>query len=196
MIVYGKPIPAAQKVSTAAASGFASWLRVDERLTTIGTVALEHADGATVHALLRRLRAAAPPARGFTEHLLRRTLFACSVEGVAQDLRTNVRTLRWRCAAWGLPPPKTLLSLARIYHVQRLARWSGAPPTVVATALGFSSRSNYRRLVRTVLAAPASEVEGRGGPSYMANLLVAAVESNGVADFDTPIGSVERIYST
>jgi len=89
--------------------------------------------------------------------------------------------------------PKRLMCLGRIYHVHRLARWSGTPASVVAAALGFRDPSNYRRLVRTVLGLPSSAVVGRGGPDYVASALVEAVASrprsvrpSAAADFDTP----------
>ncbi len=159
---------------------FATWLRpgVDDRLTTIGSVALRHAGAAEVRAVVNRVVAVAPsPARDLVERAVGKTIFPCSVEAFARDLVTNVRTLRWRCSAWGLPPPKRLLSLGRAYHVHRLARWSGAPPSVVAAALGFRDPSNYRRLVRTVLGLPPSEVVERGGPDYVASVFVEAVTS-------------------
>ena len=154
---------------------FPTWLRpgVDDQLVNIGALALRQADAAETRALADRVVASAPaPARVLLSYVVGKTIFPCSVEVVAGDLRTSPRTLRRHCSAWELPSPKKLVSLGRIYHVHRLARWSGAPPSVVAAALGFRDPSNYRRLVRTVLGLPPSEVMRRGGPDYVASALV------------------------
>lgn len=166
----------------------------DDSLTAIGAAALRSTDAAEVQGLWRRVRATAlSPAHGLLEHVLWEALHPYSVERLAQDLRMSVRTLRWRCAAWRMPSPKRLISLARIYHVERMIRWSGRPATIVAEALGFSNAANYGRLVRSVLGRSRAIVVEGGGPEYVAGAVLAAVAgpdrpgpvpSPPVADFD------------
>lgn len=149
--------------------------RTDDQLTTIGAIALKYADADAVHAFGKRLATAIPAsAHGLVKQVVRGAVFPCSVETLARDLNTTARTLRWRCSDWGLPSPKKLLSLARVYHVHRLAQWSGVPTSVVATALGFRDPCNYRRLVRAALGLPPSAVVERGGPDYVASVLIDA----------------------
>ena len=166
----------------------------DDSLTAIGAAALRSTDAAEVQGLWRRVRATAPsPAHGLLEHVLWEALHPYSVECLAKDLRMSVRTLRWRCAAWRMPSPKRLISLARIYHVERMIRWSGRPVTIVAEVLGFSNAANYGRLVRSVLARSRAIVVESGGPEYVAGVILAAVTerdrpkrspSPSIADFD------------
>lgn len=87
----------------------------------------------------------------------------CSVAAVAARLGLSPRTLFRRCSTLGIPSPKRLCSLARVFTVERLAEWSGQPSGAVALALGFSDYANYRRLVRRIFGAPPSVVRQQGG---------------------------------
>ncbi len=98
-----------------------------------------------------------------------------TVPEVAAALGLSQSTLSRRCAALGLPGAKALVSLARIFTVERLAEWSGQPSGVVAAALGFSNPSNYRRLVRRTLGAAPSAVREQGGASHLSQVLLDAL---------------------
>ena len=99
----------------------------------------------------------------------------CTVPDVAGDLGFVERTLQRLCAALGIPSPGTLISLARIFTVERLAEWSRQPSGAVALALGFSDRSNYRRLVHRKLGDPPSVIHRRGGADYVEEVIVRAL---------------------
>lgn len=96
----------------------------------------------------------------------------CTVPDLAKSLGFSQSTLSRRCAALGLPGAKSLLSLARIFTVERLAEWSGQPSGAVAVALGFSDPSNYRRLVRRTLGGPPSAVREQGGARWLGQALL------------------------
>lgn len=96
----------------------------------------------------------------------------CTVPDFAVRVGLNERALQRRCVALGIPSPRTLLSLARIYTVQRLSDWSSQPFGPVACALGFSASSNYRRLVRGLLQRPPSAIQRLGGGDYMARVIL------------------------
>ena len=95
--------------------------------------------------------------------VLAMSLRPCTVEAVAARLGLSTRTLFRRCATLGIPSPKRLCSMARIFTVERLAEWSGQPSGAVALALGFSDYANYRRLVRRMFGAAPSVMRQRGG---------------------------------
>ena len=77
-----------------------------------------------------------------------------NVPKTAGSLGVSQRTLYRRCATLRIASPWILISLARVFTVERLAEWSGQPGGAIALALGFSGRSNYRRMVRRTLGAP------------------------------------------
>ena len=99
----------------------------------------------------------------------------CTVSDIARRIKRTARTLQRRCSLLGIPSPKRLLSLARIFTVQRLAEWSGQPYGAVAVALGFSDRSNYRRLVRGVFGRTPTEMARCGGHQYVAETILMSV---------------------
>lgn len=103
----------------------------------------------------------------------------CSVVEFAAQLRLTVRTLQRRCSNLGIPSPKHLLSLARVFTVERLADWSRQPSGAVAMALGFSDRSNYRRLVRQVLGGVPGQIRSQGGVKYIEGVIVEELASSG-----------------
>lgn len=148
----------------------------NDSLVTIGSTALLAADYDSVRSLLANLGKAAPvEAQELLESVVRRTVFPCTVGLLATSLRTSVAMVGRRCRAWHLPKPKTLVSLARLFHVQRLAAWSGRPPGAIALALGWSAYSNYARSVRREMGCSSSEVAERGGAAYVATRLLDAV---------------------
>lgn len=100
----------------------------------------------------------------------------CTVPEVAAGLGCSHATLARRCAALGLPRAKRLISLARIFTVERLAEWSRQPSGVVAVALGFSNGPNYRRLVRGTFGVPPSVVRERGGARHVARAVLDALD--------------------
>ena len=122
---------------------------------------------AGAHRVRRLLDDVAKRASGDVERIFARVLAMsvrpCTVPAVAARLGLSTRTLLRRCAVLGIPSPKRLCSMARIFTVERLAEWSGQPSGAVALALGFSDYANYRRLVRRMLGAPPSVVRQRGG---------------------------------
>lgn len=174
LIRYGKgesdsPATKAQFVARLTPGG-------NDSLVTIGSTALLAADYDSVRSLLANLGKAAPvEARELLESVVRRTLFPCTVGSLATSLGTSVAMVGRRCRAWGLPKPKTLVSLARLFHVQRLAAWSGRPPGAIALALGWSAYSNYARSVRREMGCKSSEVAEHGGAAYVAAKLIDAV---------------------
>ena len=96
----------------------------------------------------------------------------CTVPDIAACVGLTKRTLERRCAVFGIPSPKRLFSLARIFTVQRLAEWSHQPFGAVARALGFSDRSNYRRMVRRLIGCAPSAVDQLGGSDYVARVIL------------------------
>lgn len=178
LISYGRPA-ATRPRSVVANSEFVARLTpgVDDNFATIASTVLETADHGAVRTLVADLMKAAPAraAGELLEHVVQDTVFPCTVRTLAANLRTSAPMLRRRCRAWGLPRPKKLVSLAHIYHVHRLIRWSGCSPRAVALALGYSAYSNYSRSVRREVECTSSKVMLRGGAAYVAERLVAAV---------------------
>ena len=159
-------------------TAFSATLRagVDDGFARIGAAARGAIGLAEVRALAERIRETAPrSAHDLLDRLLDATVGRCSVSELAALVGVSDPTLRRRCAAWGLPRPRRLLALARLYHVARLAQWSGKPASVAALALGWSDEANYARLVRNELGCRQSAVAGLGGPEYVARELLAAI---------------------
>lgn len=160
---------------------------LDDELSAIDAAILRCADVESVDRLLARLQRCADP---YTHEVFRRTLDlaigAPVVRTVAANLGLTERTLQRRCAALGIPSPKTIISLARIFAVERLAAWSRQPSGAVALALGFSHRSNYRRLVRQHFGAPPSAVREDGGADRVAEAVVAALADRRAGPPDLP----------
>ena len=178
LVSYGKPA-AARGDSVATNAGFVARLTpgVDDSFVGIASTVLKTANHASVRTLVANLRKVAPakPAGELLEHVVHDTVFPCSASELAANLDTSPAMLRRRSRAWGIPRSKKLLSLARIFHVHRLARWSDCSPRAIALALGYSAYSNYARSVRRELECTSSDVVLRGGASYVSERLVAAV---------------------
>ena len=101
-----------------------------------------------------------------------------TVRELAAALTRSQRSLRRHCTELCIPPPKRLLSLGRVFTVERLAEWSGQPAGAVALALGFSDYANYRRLVRNALAGAASPVPHRVGLAYVRRFILQVLAAN------------------
>lgn len=165
----GKPAPAVSGVS------FAGRLHpeVDDQFDIIDATILRCIDVQRVRCLVERLRQEADPlAHDVFQHALNLSPGCSRVAAFSAALGLNERTLQRRCAANGMPPPKTLLSLARVYAVERLAEWSGQPSGGVALALGFSHRANYRRAARRLFGHIPSVIRRRGGTRYVEEVIV------------------------
>lgn len=175
--------------SGGAGMDFTATLRVgvDDGFPRIGAAARRSIGLAEVRTLAGRLKRAAPrSAHDLLDCVLDAALGRCSVGKLAASVGVSAPTLRRRCAAWGLPKPRRLVALARLYHVARLAQWSGRPASVVALALGWSDEANYARLVRNELGCQQSAVAGLGGPEYVARRLLAAIGDGGPGRREPP----------
>lgn len=151
---------------------------VNDRLSAIGSSAVRAAAKHEADALATALKRVSPPsAHVFLARLVTATLGPCRVGDLAKSLETSAVALRRRCRAWGLPAPRRLVALARLFHVQRLARWSGRPQRTVAMALGWSDYANYVRSIRNELGCRASELGRLGGAGHVAARLRRLVET-------------------
>ena len=146
---------------------------VDDHFDAIESAILQAADARRVRRLLDDVarRASADVERIFAR-VLAMSVQPCTVANLATHLRLSKRTLFRRCAALGIPSPKRLCSLGRIFTVERLAEWSNQPSGAVALALGFSDYANYRRLVRRMLGAPPSAIRQQGGLGLVARTVL------------------------
>ena len=147
--------------------------RVDDRPDAINAAILGGIDMQRALRLRQRVRQSAGPfaAEAFC-HSLDLAFDRCPVADLAERFGTAERTLRYRCRADRIPSPLGLLSLARIFTVQRLADWSRRPYGAVAVALGFSHRANYRRLTRRVLGLTPTALRRRGSHDYVARIII------------------------
>ena len=150
---------------------------INDHFEAIDAAILKSIDAQRVRQLRERVRRAAHPA-GFEifDRALDLATSPSTVPDFAARVGRNKRALERRCVALGIPSPKTLLSLARIYTVHRLAEWSHQPFGAVARALGFSAPSNYRRLVRGMLGCPPSLVQRLGGSDYVARVILQRLD--------------------
>ena len=149
---------------------------VDDDPPHVRSAVLRASDHHETEFLLSRLRENTPRrihrALGVVVH---DTVEPCSVADLAARATLQPRTLRRWCEDSGLAAPHRLLSLARIYHVERLARWSHHGRGGVALAVGFTDASHYWRVVRRELGETPAEVGRRGGPDYVAEIIVGGV---------------------
>jgi len=125
----------------------------------------------------RRLQArirerAAPEAARIMSRALDRSFEATAVPVLAKDLGMPHWALIRRCAALDIPTPKKLITLGRIYTVERIAEWSEEPSGVVAAAFGFLDSAVYRRMVRGALQAPPSALRQMGGAGHVGRVIV------------------------
>lgn len=124
----------------------------------------------------RRLQArirkhAAPEACRILAQVLARSFWPSTVPELAASLELSHWTLIRRCRSLGIPTPKKLNDLGRVYTVERLAEWSEQPSGVAAAAVGFMEPANYRRTVRRALGVPPSVVRQRGGAAHVGRVI-------------------------
>lgn len=147
----------------------------DDGLLRIASTVLLAADYASVRRLTTRLLAVVPPdARSLVERLMRDTVEPCRIQALARHVGRCRRTLRRRCASWGLASPRKLVALTKIFHVERLARWSGRPRGAVALAVAYADYANYKRAVRREFGRPPSAFGRSSGVDEVASRLVEA----------------------
>ncbi len=145
----------------------------EHEITAVDTAILRSIDAKRVHRLLERARPGAHPfAHRLLRHALNRSIGPSTVPETADSFAMAERTLYRRCATLGIPGPRAILSLARVFTVERLADWSGQPGGAVALALGFSHRANYRRLARRRVGVPPSVIRERGGADHVEGVIV------------------------
>lgn len=113
-----------------------------------------------------------PEACRIMEQALARSFGPSTVPELATSLGLSHWALIRRCRVLGIPTPKKLADLARVYTVERLAEWSDRPSVVAAAAVGCLEPANYRRTVRRVLGASPSVVRERGGAAHVGRVIV------------------------
>ena len=149
---------------------------VNDDFDAIDAVVLRSIDAQRVHRLREEAKRTADPAAfEMLDHSLDLATGPCTVPDLAARVGRTRRTLEGRCVGLGIPSPKRLIALARIFTVHRLAEWSDQPFSAVARALGFLDRSNYRRLVRGVLGCAPSMIDRLGGSDYIARDILKRV---------------------
>ena len=142
---------------------------VNDDLESIDRAILRSIGAHSTHHLRELAKGATHPlAYEMLDHALGLATGRCTVPDLAARVGRKRRTLEGRCAALRIPSPKRIIALARIFTVHRLAEWSRQPYSGVARAIGFSDRSNYRRLVCGVLGCGPSMVQRLGGSDYIA----------------------------
>lgn len=174
LILYG-PDRATERQPAAAGRTIEAHLvpGISDHFDSIDAAILKSIDAQHVCRLRKRVgRAGHPHAVELLDCALELAIGPCTVPDFAVRFGLNGRALQRRCVALGIPSPGTILSLARIYTVQRLSDWSRQPFGPVACALGFSASSNYRRLVRGLLRRPPSAIQRLGGGDYMARVIL------------------------
>ena len=156
---------------------FAAYLRpgVDDDPAAIDATILRCIDVGRVNNLIDRVKRRSDPfAWKLLRHVLDNAFGASSVRRIATELKLTERALQRRCTAIGIPRPKRLMSLARIYTVERLAEWSHQEAGNVALVLGFSDYSNYRRMRRQLL----GRAKGRGDAGHLEDLIFRTLLSS------------------
>ena len=145
----------------------------DDDLSTIDETILRCIDVRRVHLLLGRLRRCADPfTHRIFHHAVNLAIGSALVPVVAASLGVDERTLQRHSIAHGIPRPNIIVSLARIFTVERLAEWSGQPSGSIALSLGFTAKSNYRRLTRRQLGLSPTGIQEHGGAEYMEEVIV------------------------
>lgn len=146
---------------------------LNDDFATLDTIILRSIDVQRIRVLLHRVEqvVCAGMARVF-RHALDLAVGPAVVPELAVRLGISTRTLNRHCSGFGVHSPKTILSLARVFTVERLAEWSRQAGGQVALALGFSDRSNYRRLVRRTLGFPPTTLRSGGGTEYAVEIIV------------------------
>lgn len=174
LIHYAEARPATWPIPNAD-HPYTAFLRagVDDDLDTIDATILRCIDVGTVRQLLERLQQCAHP---FTHrmfyHALNLAIGTTRVPAVAASLGLGERALQRHSVRNGIPHPRAIIALARIFTVERLAAWSGQPSGAVALCLGFSAKANYRRLTRRRLGVSPTTIQERGGADYLEEVII------------------------
>ena len=151
--------------------------KVSDDFDAIDRAILRSIDAQRVHRLRESAREKADPAAfEMLDHALDLATGPCPVPDLAARVGRTRRTLEGRCAGLGIPTPRELIAMARIFTVHRLAEWSRQPFSAVARALGFPDRSNYRRLVRGTLGCAPSMIQRWGGSEHVARQILTRLE--------------------
>lgn len=168
-------------------------LGVRDSLRAVEHAVLKGIDSERPRRLRARLRKhAADGACRIMDRILHQSFAPCRVPDLAAELRLSHRALIRRCATLGIPTPKKLIDLGRIYTVERLAEWSDQPSGVAATALGFSDSANYRRTVRRAMGAPPTVVRQRGGAACVGRAIERMLTTTGTNPTPPPDESVNN----
>lgn len=160
-----------QHPATGARLPFAARLRpgVDDSLDAIDATILRCMDVGRADRMVDRVKRRCDPfALRVFVHALSRGIGPSRVRELAADLGLIERTLQRQCAAIGIPGPKRLLSLARVFTVERLAEWCHRPSGSIALSLGFTDYSNYRRLRRRLL----GNTRGHVGTGHVEDVII------------------------
>ena len=179
LIWYGRSASAEQDVPGGLGFPLTACLRpdIDDHPEGIGTAVLRSIDAQATRQLLARMEESVDPgARDIFEHAVHLAVGPCTVPQLADAMGIIERTLQRRCIALGIPSPKTVISLARIFTVERLLHWSRQPLDAVTLAVGVSDRSNYRRLVLRVIGASPAVIRASGGSDLFAELVSGAFQ--------------------
>ncbi len=178
VIGYGRAGASWQSGRLAREIGFAAVVSigVDDDAPALRHALLRAADCEETEELLRRVRKRTDPkTHPFLDVLLHESVTRRTVTCVARTLGVGARTLRNLCRVNHLPTPKQLMLLVGVFHVERLARWSGHARGSVALAVGLRGLGDYRRMVRRLFDATPSDIAARGGPEYVADVIVREV---------------------
>ncbi len=152
---------------------------VNDDFATLDTIILRSIDAPRIQQLLDRVgQVWCTDACRVFRQALDLAIGPAVVPELAARLGMSTRTLNRHCTELGVRPPKTVLSLARVFTVERLVEWSRQPGGRVAVALGFSDRTNYRRLVRRTLGFPPTTLRSRGGTDYLVESFAQALATN------------------
>ncbi|MDE2874131.1 MAG: hypothetical protein OXQ93_01750 [Gemmatimonadota bacterium] len=173
LIHYARTWPGAAPTETG--HPYTAFLRagVDDDLDTMDATILRCIDVGRVHRLLERLRRCAHP---FTQrvflHAVNLAIGPVAIPVLADSLGLEERALQRHSAVHKIPRPNAIVALARIFTVERLAAWSGQPSGSVALTLGFSAKSNYRRVRRRHLGGTSTTILQRGGARLVEETIV------------------------
>lgn len=186
VIGYGRAMSSWQRPSLVREIGFVAVVSmgVDDDAGTLRDALIQAADCEETDMLVRRVKeGASPETHRFLDLALHESVTRRTVACVAHKLGVRERRLTRLCRANGLPSPKRLMLLAAVFHIERLSRWSGHAQGSVALAVGLRRASDYRRMVERLLDAAPSEITERGGPDYVADVIVREVARGPLSPF-------------
>ena len=186
VIGYGRAASSWQSAGFIREIGFVAVVStgVNDDAETLRTAFIHAADCEETDILVRRVKGCTDPEmHRFLDLALHESVTRRTVACVARGLGVGAQTLARQCRANCLPTPKRLMLLAAVFHIERLARWSGHAQGSVALAVGLSRVADYRRLVQRLFGAAPSELTERGGPDHVADVIVHEVASGPTSPF-------------